>query len=118
MLIASAAKANNPIVVNFDNLGYETNISGTNYAGLTWEWGNQGHFGNTGEWWIPSQAYNYPYSSPHNVINGYGVTSMGISFPTAVNVTGAYFAGAGEYEAYFADAIRIHGYRSTAQKLP
>ena len=113
--LALNVKASLPTVINFDNLSYDTTLSGTNYSGLTWEWGNQGHLGDTGDWWIPSQTYNYPYSSPHNVINGYGITLLGVSFPTTVNVQGAYFAGAGEYEAYFADAIRIHGYRSGAE---
>jgi len=50
---AGSVIASNPIVVNFDDLNlwdneYGYTLSGTNYAGLTWEWGN--NLGNgTGE---------------------------------------------------------------------
>ena len=93
-------------VVDFDDLDYDWTLSGTSYAGLTWEWGNEidGHLG---EWWIPLEGYDsHPYSQPHYVINGWGATLMGISFPEPIDVLGGYFAEAGNPTP----GVRVHGY--------
>ena len=107
-VIVPVAAANELIVVNFDDLDYGWTLSGTTYAGLTWEWGNEidGHLG---EWCIPIEdgPGSYPYSEPHVAINGWGASLMGIGFPEEVDVLGAYFAGAG---THFTPGVRVHGY--------
>lgn len=99
-------------VVNFDDLIGPMTLTGSNYAGLTWELGNIGHGGiYPGEWIIDYIGSSYwPYSPPNNVVNGFGATLMGIGFPTKVDVLGAYFAGQGA-EVGWTTGIRVHGYR-------
>ncbi len=64
-----------------------------------------------GTWIIPSRgATYYPYSGNHNVINKWGDTKMGISFPTIVDINGAWFAGQGGGEGVWAKSIRVLGY--------
>jgi len=64
-----------------------------------------------GEWLIPSrEATYYPYSGEHYIINKEGDTKMGISFPSVVDVHGAWFAGQGGGEGVWADGVRIIGY--------
>ncbi len=96
-------------VLDFEDLSYEQLISGTNYAGLFWEYGNQGFHGNIGFWGCPPNLDNYPYSGIHNLTNGWGSTLIGIKFPTIVNVEGAYFAGQGN-DFNWTTGVRVHGY--------
>jgi len=114
LAVVSVANAQ-VVVVDFDDLDYKTTLSGTTYAGLTWEWGNLGYEYNQGYWKVPSDLpASYPYSEPHNVINAWGATLMGISFPETVNVQGAYFAAQGDTSSW-TTGVRIHGYLSGAE---
>ncbi len=99
-------------VLDFEDLSYEQHISGTNYAGLFWEYGNQGYQGNIGSWACPPNlSSNYPYSGKHNLTNTWGCTLIGIKFPTIVDVEGAYFAGQGSYSSFvWTTGVRVHGY--------
>ena len=100
------------IIVDFDDLDYEFHITGSGYAGLTWDTGNQGYQNNTGYWKVPKYGGNsYPHSTPHNAINTWGCTLLGIGFPTEVDVLGAYFAAQG-YVTNWTTGVRVHGYRS------
>ncbi len=64
-----------------------------------------------GIWIVPSiEATYYPRSGKHNVINKGGDTEMGISFPTNVDIHGAWFAGQGGGEGVWASRIRAIGY--------
>ena len=64
-----------------------------------------------GIWVVPSrEASYYPYSGIHNVINKWGDTKMGISFPTKVDVHGAWFVGQGGGESVWTSSIRVIGY--------
>jgi hypothetical protein len=64
-----------------------------------------------GIWFIPSRgATYYPYSGDYNAINKWGDTKMGISFPTKVDLHGAWFAGQGEGEGVWTKSIRVFGY--------
>lgn len=112
-MLAAMSSANGELVaINFDDLEYEYTLSGTTYAGLTWEWGNDRGDGHLGEWYIPSEGYDsYPYSLPHVVINGWGASLMGVGFPETVNVLGAYFAGIeGASTSPTTPGVRVHGY--------
>ena len=98
------------IVVDFDDLNYDMHLSGTEYAGLTWETGNIGYKNNQGYWKVPSSFNSYPQSQPYNAINAWGCTHLGISFPTEVDVLGAYFAAQGANDSW-TTGIQVHGYR-------
>ena len=64
-----------------------------------------------GIWVVPSRgASYYPYSGEHYIINKYGDTMMGISFPYNVDVHGAWFAGQGGGEGVWTESIRVKGY--------
>jgi hypothetical protein len=66
-----------------------------------------------GTWIIPSrEATYYPYSGTHYVTNKWGDTQMGITFPTNVNVHGAWFAGQGGGIGVWARGIRVIGYQN------
>ncbi len=68
--------------------------------------------GQQGIWVVPSsRATYYPHSGRHNVVNKWGDTRMGIAFPDAVDVQGAWFAGQGGGEGVWAAGIRVLGYR-------
>ena len=113
-VLPANVKAIEPTVVDFDDLDYDTTLSGTNYAGLTWEWGNDRGDGHLGEWYIPSDGYDsYPYSPPHVVINGWGASLMGIGFSEPINVLGAYFAGIEGGPT--APGVRVHGYLDSVE---
>ena len=103
------------VVLNFDDIVGPATLTGSNYAGLTWELGNIGHGGlYQGEWVIDDIGNSdWPYSPPNNIVNGFGATLMGIGFSTEVNVLGAYFAGQGT-ESGWTTGIRVHGYRDGA----
>ncbi|UCG34442.1 MAG: hypothetical protein JSU68_07330, partial [Phycisphaerales bacterium] len=67
--------------------------------------------GQRGQWVVPSRRSTYfPHAGDHNVVNKFGDTSMGIGFPAAVDVRGAYFAAQGA-EGTWAKAVRVIGYR-------
>ena len=63
----------NPTVVNFDGLHPSSEgltLSGTNYAGLTWEWGNSGAGGYTGE------SGGYPWMDMQVILTQHRVTLL------------------------------------------
>jgi hypothetical protein len=64
-----------------------------------------------GMWVVPSRrATTFPRSGEHTVVNKWGDTRMGITFPDVVDVHGAYFAGqAGE--GAWTSGVRVVGYR-------
>jgi hypothetical protein len=97
----------NSAVVTFDDLSSGANISGTNYAGLTWEQGNSAYAGNDGFWLVPGSS-NHPVSGK-NVTNAWGSTLMGISFSEEVNISGAYFSGQGVIGSW-TTGVRVLGY--------
>jgi hypothetical protein len=67
--------------------------------------------GENGVWVVPDPAATtFPHSLPHNAVNKWGDTRMGIGFPTPVQVLGAYFAGQAA-EGVWTPAIRVIGYR-------
>ena len=69
-----------------------------------------------GIWVIPSrEAICYPHSGENYVINEWGDTMMGISFPTIVDVYGAWFSGQGGGEDVWASSIRVIGYNMGKQ---
>lgn len=98
------------VVVNFDDLPYEFVLTGTNYAGLSWEQGNAGYQGNIGAWHTPPAKNSNPNTPPHNVINAWGSTLIGIRFPTPVNFEGAFFASQGDPSLPLTPGVRVHGY--------
>jgi len=68
-----------------------------------------------GRWQIPSPgATFYPSSGRHNLVNEWGSTSMGISFPTSVDFDGAFVAGQGEPQLW-TPCLRAIGYRGGAE---
>ena len=65
-----------------------------------------------GNWVVPSREASYfPHSGIHNVVNNWGDTMMGISFPNLVDVDGAWFSGQGGGKGVWASSIRVIGYR-------
>lgn len=65
-----------------------------------------------GIWKVPSRgASYYPYSGEHYVLNKWGNTLMGISFPSVVDVHGAWFTGQGGSEILWTSGVRVMGYR-------
>ncbi len=108
---ASLALAS-PVVVNFDDLNNQYILTGSGYAGLTWEMGNGGYRDNQGQWMVPASSSNfYPHSGSYNAMNSWGATLMGIGFSHKVNVLGAYFAVQGD-NSVWTTGIRVHGYRN------
>ncbi|NIA20440.1 MAG: PEP-CTERM sorting domain-containing protein [Anaerolineaceae bacterium] len=98
-----------PVVVDFDDLSYSYVLTGSGYAGLTWEAGNAGYQSNPGRWITPTDTNDYPHSLPHNAINAWGCTLIGIGFPQPVDVLGAYFAAQGVSSGW-TSGVRVHGY--------
>jgi hypothetical protein len=95
-------------VLTFDDLYAVVDLTGNGYGGLTWEQGNAGTQGNIGFWLTGSGAHgSYPHSQPINVVNAAGCSLIGIGFPTAVNMQGAYIAGQGDF---FTTGVRVHGF--------
>ena len=75
----------------------------------------EGRQGDRGEWAIPSRgATYYPFSGDHCAVNKWGDPCMAISFPTPVDLHGAYFAGQGGQGAW-ALGVRVIGYRDSAE---
>lgn len=95
------------VVVTFEDIAPDANLTGTGYAGLTWEVGGPGYQGNLGYWGLWSGGY----SGYNHVFNAYGSTLLGIGFSGRVNVGGAWFAGHGAPISR-TTGIRVHGYRS------
>jgi len=110
LCVMNSATIMGAIVVDFDDLNYEMVLTSSGYAGLTWEIGNQGYMGNQGYWIVPSSLSSYPHSYPHNAINAWGCTQLGISFSTAVDILGAYFAAQGGDVFGWTSGVRVHGY--------
>jgi hypothetical protein len=101
------------VVLNFDDVDFDTILSGGSYGGLDWEYGNAGLLGYPGVWVVPSiGGNNYPHSAPHNIVNGNGSTSIGIGFPSAVDVSGAYVAVQGNAQTAWTQNLVVHGYRA------
>ncbi len=70
-----------------------------------------------GIWSIPTGGSTYyPYSGEHNAVNKWGDTKMGISFPSNVDVNGAWFAGQGGGEGVWTEGVRVHGYLNGEHK--
>jgi hypothetical protein len=99
-----------PTVLTFDDLTSGTILSGGTYAGLTWEDGNPGLLGFPGKWVVPPIANSYPFSQPHNLINGNGSTLMGVSFPAPIDLQGAFVAVQGNDSVSWAQSLVVHGY--------
>jgi hypothetical protein len=97
------------VVLNFDDLPQNHSLLGTNYAGLTWEMGNAG-FGGAGYWTTTSPPGNYPNSPPNNIINAYGCTEIGITFPSLVYMQGAYISEQGNSGA--PRGLYVDGYQN------
>ena len=115
MLLGASVANAEIVVVDFDDLSYDTNLSGTTYAGLTWEWGSEVYdeYGepHSGRWDVPpDDVPTYPYSEPYCVINAWGASLMGIGFPETVDVLGAYFAGVTSSGYWWTTGVRVHGY--------
>jgi len=65
-----------------------------------------------GSWVVPSMRSTYfPKSGTKYVMNKWGDTRMGIGFPDAVTVRGAYFAGQGAGPGVWAPRLRAAGFR-------
>ncbi len=111
---AIEARAVMAVTLDFEDLASDTVLTGAGYAGLTWEWGNNGYEGNQGYWMVPVSLDSYPYSGEKNAINAWGCTLIGIAFPVNVNVLGAYFAAQGDEDSW-TDAVRVHGYRNASE---
>ena len=75
----------------------------------------KGRNGQPGTWVIPSRrSTTAPHSGNHHVVNKWGDTRMGITFPEVVDVNGAFFAGqAGE--GAWTTRVRAIGYRDGAE---
>jgi hypothetical protein len=95
-----------PVVLDFDDLPESHSLLDTNYAGLTWEMGNAG-VGGVGYWTTTSAFSNYPHSPPRNIINAYGCTEIGITFPLPVDMGGAYV---GRQGGDIASGVYVNGY--------
>ena len=92
-------------VVTFDDLASFYSLTGSEYAGLTWEYGNAGKEGNQGYWSVSTT----PYIFGNHAINAWGATLIGISFNDVVNVSGALFSGHGGANGW-ATGVRVHAY--------
>jgi len=107
VMLAAPAKG---VVVNFDDLPVWHDLTGTAYAGLTWEQGSPGLHGDAGFWCSVSGGYTYPNSLPNVVDNGAGCSLIGIGFPSAADVAGAYLAVIGNITEWGTEGVRVHGY--------
>jgi hypothetical protein len=111
LLQLASTKRSLAIVLNFDDLEFDTVLSGGTYGGLTWEQGNPGDLGYPGVWAVPpSFGHSYPHSSSKNIFNGNGSTLIGISFPSPVNASGVYVAVQGNGQSAWALGLHVHGY--------
>jgi hypothetical protein len=97
------------ITLDFEDLPHSQHISGTDYAGLIWEFGNGGLNGVQGYWKASPLQNSYPNSGTKNISNGWGSTLVGIQFPEPVNVLGAYLVGQGATTSW-TPGVRVHGY--------
>jgi hypothetical protein len=97
------------VVLTFDDLTAPVMLTGSTYAGLTWETGNLGTDGFNGKWAIASGSFSYPHSAPNVLADGFAATLMGIGFPSPVNMHGVFVAGIGNATDMWYP-IRAHGY--------
>jgi hypothetical protein len=99
------------VVLNFDDLSHDTVLTATQYGGLDWEIGNLGVGGVNG-YWLALISRNYPQSTPGNLINAGGCTSIGITFPSPAGLSGAYVAVQGDGALIWTTGLRVHGYNA------
>ncbi len=98
------------VVLDFEDLPQNHPVTGTDYGGLIWETGNVGVGGANGYW--STTDVGYPHSPPRNIVNAGGSTLLGILFPIASDVTGAYVAVQGNVSIAWTTGLRVHGYNS------
>ena len=97
------------ITLDFEDLEYQQIISGTDYQGISWEFGNAGYGEQEGCWVCSRYIYPIvPSSGTHHLTNGWGATLIGMQFSSEVNVVGAYFSRQGGSSG--TTEIRVHGY--------
>jgi hypothetical protein len=96
------------VVLTFDDLPDRYILSGSSYAGITWEVGNVGLGPVPGVW--AAVVADHPHSAPVALVNTGGATLIGIGFPSPVDVSGAYFAVQGNVGAWWATSVRVHGF--------
>lgn len=104
-------KAALAVVVDFEDVGDGTSLSGGRYGGVYWELGSLGNYYGAQGAWTVYDSY-YALGNKH-VINRWGGAFMGISFLTPVDVAGAYFASTGYNGSY---AVRVHYYLNGEQQ--
>jgi hypothetical protein len=104
LIVLSAAAQTTTL--NFEDIAPGTLLSGTTYGGIFWEQGSPGESGNIGGW---KAGGDYPHSGSINLLNYWGCPLLGMTFPSAVNVESAYFAGQGVATS-FTPELRVHGY--------
>jgi hypothetical protein len=104
------AQSAHAVVLDFDDLPQNHQVTSTAYGGLVWETGNPGVGGANGYW--STTDFGYPHSPPRNVVNAGGSTLLGIRFPSASDVTGAYVAVQGNVSIAWTSGLRVHGYNS------
>ena len=102
------------IVLDFEDLDEGYTLTGSGYAGLTWEEGNEGVLDDNGFWGVSPALFAYPHSGIRNVSNAGGCTLIGISFPDPVHVYGAYFGAQGGSFGW-TTGIRVHAYLDGSQ---
>lgn len=99
--------------ITFDDLAWGAgfDITGGWYDGVYWEQGNAGFQGYAGGWVV---GYNGSgaicYSDPNDIVNKWGSTLTGMTFPSVVDVEGAYFAVANSRGGPSTTEVRVHGY--------
>lgn len=91
------------VVLNFDDLADRYILTGSNYAGLNWETGAPAIDGLNGVWGVGG---SYTHSGARSIINSGGTPLIGITFPSPVDVSGAYFAKQGNVVP--TNAVRVH----------
>jgi hypothetical protein len=112
VMVAGTATLAEPTVLNFDDLPYPYILTGSGYAGLTWELGNNAADPGVAGRWVTSDpaANGHAHSPPINVVNGGGSTLAGITFPTPVAMGGGYVAVQGNGSNLWATSVCVHGY--------
>jgi hypothetical protein len=110
VILASGVCRASAVVVSFDDLTVDQDLTNSSFAGLIWEVGTAGYYGQNGFWYASSRT-DHPNSLPYSAINAGGCTQIGISFPMIVSVQGAYVAAQGDQIAW-TTGVTVHGYRS------
>jgi hypothetical protein len=107
--VLATARPAAAVVVSFDDLTSGLDLTGSGYAGLTWEVGNAGLGGHVGYWVAASSQSTHPHSAPLVVTNAWGCTEIGIGFPSTVDVHGAYIAAQGDPISW-TPSLTVEGY--------